>query len=104
MVQIAEWNSGFSTRMLLRNPERGIAMVRSAVGQSCEDLGYDADGMDKGPVRDDGEGRRAKDLAFALLNWRQGAAILAHALGDASVVKQAVRRIGQWIDHEAEKK
>lgn len=48
-----------------------------------------------------GTGRRAHGLAFAVITRTQGSAMLAHALGDPSVVRQTVRKIANWIDSGA---
>ena len=51
-----------------------------------------------------GKGRKAEDLALTMLSRTQGAAILAHALRDPSIVKQATRTLGEWIEQEASRK
>jgi AcrR family transcriptional regulator len=48
-----------------------------------------------------GKGRNAGALALVLLSRTQGSAVLAHELGDPSVVQTAVQEIGAWIEREA---
>jgi TetR/AcrR family transcriptional repressor of nem operon len=47
--------------------------------------------------RELGKGRRARDLAAAFLARTQGAAVLAHALGDPLIIRRAVQSLDEWI-------